>query len=154
MQGDDAESRLDRHALVIAVWLAAGAAAAVLFRLGLTGAGTGWLAGGFAALLAGFAGHVIVNAVLGTSFTPREVALGLVLALAAILALLLATLAVDGFAQTYFLPLAAGVSVLVMAVVFYLVTRHGPRHAFEVFDVIRDNNPRAASRLPHRGGRK
>ena len=154
MQGDEAEDRLDRHALVIAVWLAAGAVAAVTFRLGLSGAGMVWLAGGFAALLAGFAGHVIVNAVLGTSFTPREVALALVLALAALLALVLATLAVDGFAQAYFLPLASGAAVLVAAAVFYLVTRHGPRRAFEVFDVIRDNNPRAASRLPHRGGRK
>ena len=154
MQAEDAEARLDRHALVIAVWLAAGAVAALLFRLGLAGAGTWWLAGGFAALLAGFAGHVIVNAVLGTTFSPREVALALVLALVGLLALVLAALAVEGFAETYFLPLVGGAALLVTVAVFYLVTRHGPRRAFEVFDVIRDNNPRAASRLPHRGGRK
>ncbi|MDR0807732.1 MAG: hypothetical protein LBE86_01145 [Gemmobacter sp.] len=154
MQDDDAESRLERHALVVAVWLAAGAVAALLLLPGLGGAGIAWLAGGFAALLAGFAGHVLVNAILGTSFTPREVALALVLSLAALLALVLATLAVDGFARTLFLPLLAGAAALAAAVVFYLVTRHGPRRAFEVFDVIRDNNPRAASQLPHRGGRK
>lgn len=154
MQADEAEDRLDRHALVIAVWLAAGAVAALLFHLGLGGAGTAWLAGGFAALLAGFAGHVIVNAVLGTPFTPREVALALVLSLVALLALVLATLVLDGFTEAFFLPLSAGAVALVAAVVFYLVTRHGPRRAFEVFDVIRNNNPRAANRLPHRGGRK
>lgn len=154
MQELEAKDRLDRHALVIAVWLAAGAVAVVLFHLGLSGAGLGWLAGGFAALLAGFGGHVIVNAVLGTGFSAREVALALVLSLVALLALVLTTLARPGFAQAFFLPLAGGAALLVAAVVFYLVTRHGPRRAFELFDVIRDNNPRAASRLPHRGGRK
>jgi hypothetical protein len=34
-----------------------------------------------------------------------------------------------------------------------MVIRDGPRAAFARFDIIRDNNPRRASRLPHRGGR-
>lgn len=154
MQADEAEERLDRHALVVAVWLAAGAVAAVLFHMGFGAGGLLWLAGGFAALLAGFAGHVIVNAVLGTNFTPRELALGLVAMLVALLGLMLATLLVDGFSERFFLPVTAGIVSLVAAVVLTLVTRFGPRRAFEVFDVIRDNNRRAASALPHRGGRK
>lgn len=154
MRAEDADERLDRHALVIALWLSAGFAALVLFAHGFGAGGPVWLAGGFGALLAGHAGHVIVNAVLGTRFTPREVALALVVALAALLALMLATLLVDGFAERLFLPLAGGMAVLVAAVVFTMVTRHGPRRAFHLFDVIRDNNPRAANRLPHRGGRK
>ncbi len=154
MEDGEAKDRLDRHALVIAVWLSAGTVALVLFRLGLTGGGTPWLLGGFGALVVGFVGHVIVNVILGTTFTAREVALALVLSLVALLALVLATLTVDHFAQAFFLPLAAGSALLVSAVIFYLVTRHGPRRAFQVFDVIRDNNPRASSRLPHRGGRK
>ena len=154
MQTDEAEEWLDRHALVVAVWLAAGAVALVLFHIGFGAGGAVWLAGGFAALLAGFAGHVIVNAVLGTRFTPREVALGLVAMLAAVMALVLATLAVDGFAERFFLPVAGGLCALVAAVLFAMLTRHGPRKAFEVFDVIRDNNRRPASLLPHRGGRK
>lgn len=154
MQADEAEERLDRHALVVAVWLAAGAVAAVLFHRGFGAGGLLWLAGGFAALLAGFAGHVIVNAVLGTNFTPRELALGLVAMLVALLGLMLATLLVDGFSERFFLPVTAGIVSLVAAVVLTLVTRFGPRRAFEVFDVIRDNNRRAASALPHRGGRK
>lgn len=154
MQSDNADDRLDRHALVLAVWIPAGFAALVMLGHGLGGAQPVWLVGGFAALLAGFAGHVIVNAVLGTRFTPREVALGLVAMLAALLALVLAALTVAGFADRFFLPLTGGLAVMVAAVVLAMVIRSGPRKAFEVFDVIRDNNPRAASRLPHRGGRK
>lgn len=146
--------RLDRHALVIAVWLAAGCVALVAFRLGFGAGGPVWLAGAFGAILAGFCAHLIVNAVTGTGFTPREVALALVLALAGVLAVVLAVLTVDGFAARFFLPLAGGAAVLVAAVVFALVTRHGPRRAFALFDVARDNNPRAANRLPHRGGRR
>ena len=154
MQVDQTEDKLDRHALVVAVWLAAGAIALVLFHFGFGAGGRGWLAGGFAAVLAGFASHVIVNAVTGTGFTPREVALGLVAMLAALLALVLATLLVVGFSAQFFLPVSGGLICLVLAVVLPMVTRHGPRRAFEVFDVIRDNNRRAASALPHRGGRK
>lgn len=154
MQADEAEERLDRHALVVAVWLAAGAVALVLFHMGFGAGGVVWLAGGFAALLAGYAGHVIVNAVLGTRFTPREVALGLVVMLAAFVALVLATLLVDGFADRFFLPVTGGLASLVAAVVLAMLIRHGPRRAFEVFDVVRDNNRRPASLLPHRGGRK
>lgn len=154
MQADEAEMRLDRHALVVAVWLAAGAVAAVLFHMGFGAGGLMWLAAGFAALLAGFAGHVIVNAILGTGFSPRETALGLVAMMAALLALVLSSLLVEGFSERFFLPVTFGLSVLVLAVVLTMVTRHGPRRAFEVFDVIRDNNRRASSVLPHRGGRK
>lgn len=151
---DEKVDRLDRHALAIAIWLAAGFAALVLFRVGFGTGGLAWLAGGYAALLAGFAGHVIVNRVTGTGFSAGEVALALVLMLAAVLATVLATLLQPGFAGRFFLPLVAGFAVLAGAAVFYLVTRHGPRRAFEIFDVTRDNNARPASRLPHRGGRK
>ena len=145
--------RLDRHALVTAVWLPLGLVALILFRLG-TDEGAGWLLGGFGALLAGFLGHVVLNAALGTDFTRGEVALGLALFLGALLACGLALLLVDGFADRFFLPLALGFGGLAAAVILYMVTRYGARGAFQGFDVVRDNNLRAASRLPHRGGRR
>lgn len=148
------EDRLDRHALVLAIWLAAGFVALVLLQRGFGAGGVPWLAGGFGALLAGFAGHVIVNAVLGTGFTRREVGLGMVVYLAGWLALVLAILLVNGFAARFLLPVAGGMIVLAVAVVFTLVTRFGARGAFAAFDVIRDTNPRRANRLPRRGGRK
>ena len=154
MPSENAEDGLDRHALVLAIWLVAGFVALVLLHYGMAAGGLPWLAGGFAALLAGFGGHVIVNAVLGTGFTPREVGLGMVVWLAGWLALVLAILLVDGFAGQYLLPVAGGMILLALAVVVTLVTRLGLRGAFDVFDVIRDNNPRRASRLRHRGGRK
>ncbi len=151
---DAGEDRLDRHALVIAVWLAAGVPALVGFRLAFGAGGPIWLGLGFGAFLSGFAAHLIVNAVTATGFTPREVALGLVLALAGILALPLATLMVPGFGARYLIPLAGGAAVLVAAALTAMVIRHGPRRSLELFDAARDTNPRRANRLTHRGGRK
>jgi hypothetical protein len=146
----DRLQRLDRHALVMAVWLPAAFVAAGLFHHGFGPGGSWWLMGGFAAVLAAFGGHVIVNAVLGTDFTARETALGLFAYALAVLALVFSVLLAPGFA---FWPPALGLVALAAAVIFYMVIRYGPRTAFNRFDIIRDNNPRRASSLPHRGGR-
>jgi len=149
----DRLQRLDRHALVMAVWLPAAFVAAALIHHGLGSGGAWWLAGGFATVLVAFGAHVIVNAVLGTDFTPREVALGLFAFAMAALAVVLSVLLTPGFAARQFWVAALGLVALAAAVIFYMVIRYGPRAAFERFDIIRDNNPRRASRLPHRGGR-
>lgn len=151
---DDIAARLDRHGLVMAVWLAAGFLALALFHYGFGGAGPLWVAAGFGAILAGFAAHVIVNAVLRTGFSAAEVALALVLFLAGTLAFGMATLFSEGFAQRNFLVVVGGMAALVAAVIFYMVTRAGVRGAFEAFDIIRDNNPRRSSRLRDRRGRR
>ena len=148
---DEASDRLNRHALVLAVWLPAGFVGLGLLHYGFGAGGAWWVASGFAALLAGFAAHVIVNAVLGTTFTLREAGLGMVIYATAILALVLAVLLVDGLASRFFLPVAGGMIVLLLAAVFYMLTRFGTRDAFDKFDSIRDNNPRRASRLSQRG---
>ena len=150
---DEAFDRLDRHALVLAVWLPTGFVALGLFHYGFGAGGAWWVAAGFAAVLAGFAAHVVVNAVLGSSFTARETGLGMVLFATGLVALVLAVLLVDGFAARFFLPVAGGMIGLLLAAVFYLLTRFGTRAAFDKFDSIRDNNPRRASRLT-RGGRR
>ena len=148
---NEASERLNRHALVLAVWLPAGFVVLGLLHYGFGTGGAWWVAAGFAALLAGFAAHVIVNAALGTSFTARETGLGMVVYATALVALVLAVLLVDGFAARFFLPVAGGLIGLLAAAVFYLLTRFGSRAAFDKFDVIRDNNPRCASRLTRRG---
>lgn len=150
----DPTDRLDRHALVTAAWLPAGLVAATLLHYGLGAGGPVWTLAAFGAVLAGFGGHVLVNVVLGTEFSAREVALGLVLYGCAVLAVALGALAIDGFAERQFLAAAGGLALLVAAVVFYMVTRFGVRRAFENFDVIREFNPRRASSLLHRGGRR
>ena len=150
---DEASEQLDRHALVLTVWLPAGFVALGLLHYGFSAGGAWWVAAGFAALLAGFAAHVIVNASLGTNFTAREIGLGMVLYVTGIIALVLAVLTGDGFAARFFLPVAGGMIGLLLAAVFYLLIRFGSRAAFDKFDIIRDNNPRSASRLT-RGGRR
>lgn len=154
MSGRDETDRLDRHGLVLACWLSTGSVALGLFHFGFGAGGPWWIAGGFVLLIAGFALHVVVNAVTRSWFNAGEVALGLVLYLSGLLAFVLATLLVDGFAERHFLPVAGGMAFLAAAAIFAMVTRFGPRAAFEQFDIIRDNNPRRASSLAHRGGRR
>ncbi len=144
-QDQEREDRrsLDRHALVMAVWLPLGFVAFALFGHGYRVL-DGWLVGGaFAALLIGFTGHVIVNAVYRTLFTARELALGLVAYVAALLAFLLSLLFGAEEASALLLPIGLGFLVLAAAVAFYLVTHLGLRRAFEAFDVIRDFRPRS-----------
>ena len=147
--------RLDRHALVMAIWCPAAFLAVALLHHGVTGGGGWWIGAGFLPILAAFAGHVIANAVLGTGFTAGETALGsLAFALAVAVLLLTALLGPGGVVVAVFLPAGLGLAALLAAVILYLVIRFGARGAFERFDVIRDNNLRPASRLPHRGGRR
>ena len=114
---DNAETDpIDRHALASAIWLAMGSVGLGLFHHGFTVGGPVWVLAGFAALLAGFAGHIVMNAALGTAFTPSEVALALVLYAASGLALMLAVLLVAGFAERYFLTVILGMVTLAAAV--------------------------------------
>lgn len=141
----DAESgewaRLDRHALVMSIWLSAGFVAVTLFAHGCRELAMLSVIGGFATVLAGFIGHVIINAVSGTTFTPREVALGLVAYSLALLWFMLALLFGLEIAKALFFPLIAGFIALPLAVIFYMVVHFGVRGAFEAFDVIRDFRP-------------
>lgn len=129
---------LDRHALVVAVWLAGGFVAATLLSAGLDRGSFVLTLSAFAALLAAFVGHVIVNVVFATGFTSRELGLGLVAAVAGLLAIGLGGLVSPEFRSTGFLPASLGLIGLAAAVVVYMLIRHGARGAFDAFDVIRD----------------
>lgn len=132
----------DRHALVTALWLAVALVAAALFDFSF-GTGGAWTVGaGFAAVLAGFVAHILVNTVYGTWFTAGELALGLVAYAAGLVAFVLAVLMVPGFAERNFAPLSIGFLVVFVAVVFFMVTQYGVRPVFTAFDVIRDFRPR------------
>lgn len=128
---------LDRHALVMALWLPLGFAAAVLFHAGLASGRPVLVLGAFGVVAAAFLAHVIVNAVLGTRFTTRELALGLVLYGGALLGFGLAVLLSPAFAARAFLPVSGGLLMIFGVVVFYMITHFGARGAFEGFDVIR-----------------
>ena len=133
---------IDRHGLVMAIWTPAGLIAAALYHYGL-GAGGSWAIGAACGvILAAFAGHVVVNVVSGTSFTVRELAVGLILTGAALVAFVGATLFSSDFAQHAFLSTSLGLVTLVAAFAAYLILSGGLRSAFEAFDVIRSFSSR------------
>ena len=53
---------LDRHALISAVWLPTGFVSLGIFHHGFSSGGPLWVLSGFAAVLAGYALHIIANA--------------------------------------------------------------------------------------------
>lgn len=132
---------LDRHALVMACWLAAVLPAAILFDYGFGQGGAPYVLAGFAAILLGFVAHVIVNAVYQTGFSPRELGLGLVIYGLALILFVIFALVNAQFAAHYFVPVSIGFITTGAVIVFYLITRFGVRQAFEAFDVIRDFRP-------------
>jgi hypothetical protein len=132
---------LDRHALVIAVWLPLLLVAAAVFHYGFGAGGWPFIIAGFAVLIAAFAGHVIVNATLGTQFTPKEVALGLVVYCAGLLAAGFATLVSMVFRSHYALPVSLGFLGTATVVIFTMILWLGLRGAFDSFDVIRRFKP-------------
>jgi len=128
---------LDRHALVLAVWLPLVLVATALFHHGFGVGGWPFIAAGFGVLIVAFAVHVIVNVMLGTLFTPREVALGLVVYCAALLAFGLTTLASPAFRTADAVPVSLGFLATALAVIITMILWLGLRGAFDSFDVIR-----------------
>lgn len=134
---DPTFAALDRHALVITLWLPAALVAAALMHFGRGAGGIAATVSAFAVILAAFVGHVIVNTITSTAFTVRELALGLVLYLAALLAFGLSALVDPARWDGRLWAVSGGFLALFVAAIFYLVTARGVRNAFEGFDVIR-----------------
>src|SRR5262249_45286070 len=132
---------LDRHALVMAVWLPLILVAAMAFYYGFGAGEWQFICAGFAILIAAFAGHVIVNVILGTRFTVREVALGLVVYCAAALAVGFAMLLSPGFRTEFALAVSLGLLGTAAAIIITMILWLGLRGAFESFDVIRRFKP-------------
>ena len=63
---------LDRHVLVMTIWLTTALIAATLFHYGVGEGGPLFILAAFAAIIAAFAVHVIINIVVGGDFTTRE----------------------------------------------------------------------------------
>ena len=137
---------LDRHALVMAIWLPSGLIAVSLLHDGIGRSSVPCILGGFGVVIAGFVGHVLVNAVYGTDFSVRERAVGLVLYGAALLTCCFAAIARPEFAARAFIPVCGGLILLFAVVLFTMLTSYGTRGAFQAFDVIRSfRAPPAAS---------
>jgi hypothetical protein len=128
---------LDRHALILAIWLPLILVAATAFHYGFAAGGWPFIGVGFVVLLTAFIGHVIVNIVFGTQFTPREVALGLVVYGVSVLGFVLAMLLSSSFESLYAVPVSLGLLGMASAIVIAMILWLGLRGAFESFDVIR-----------------
>ncbi len=129
---------VDRHALVMAIWLPAGLIAVTLLHCGIDRGSAAFILGAFGLLVAAFIGHVLVNAAYGRDFSLRERALGLVLYVVALLAFCIAALTRPAVLGRSFVPVCGGLVLLCAVVVFTMLTRYGTRGAFTAFDVIRD----------------
>jgi hypothetical protein len=128
---------LDRHALVLAIWLPLILVAATAFHYGFEQGGWPFICAGFVIVLAAFIGHVIVNVVCETQFTAREVALGLITYCVSVLGFGLAMLLSPSFQRLYAVPVTLGLLGIASAIVMTMILWLGLRGAFESFDVIR-----------------
>jgi hypothetical protein len=135
---------LDRHALVLPIWLSLGLVAAALFGHGFGAGGAAFILAGFGVVLLAFLGHVIVNAIYRTGFTRRELALGLVLYAATLVGFGLATLVGSDLAARTFVPVSLGLVALSAVVIVYMIIHYGVRQSFEAFNVIREFRPEPA----------
>ena len=125
----------------MAVWLPLVLVAATAFHYGFGAGGWPFVSAGFGVVIAAFAGHVIVNVRLGTRFTVREVALGLVVYCAGVLAFGFAMLLSPAFRSAFALPVSLGLLGTAAAVIVTMILWLGLRGAFESFDVIRRFKP-------------
>ena len=128
---------VDRHVLVVVIWLPAALIAVTLFHYGVRAGGAPCILAAFGVIIAAFIGHVVVNVTTGTTFTNGELALGLVVYATALMAFGAATLGSAEFAARAFLPTSIGFLTVFAAFVFYMVVHSGVRHAFEAFDTVR-----------------
>ena len=149
------DEKLNRHALVVAIWSPFILVAAIAMQIGVNALSPVWISITFVVILMGFVCHIIVNTALSTEFTQGETALGGACFVLAILVFAgFNILSYDAKFAILVLPISAGFSSLIGAVVIYLLIAYGPRKTLEKFDIIRNNNEREASRLVHRGGRR
>ena len=123
---------VDRGILVFAIWAVFGFLGLGLFLEGMARDVWGLAAVGVGVVVLAFVGHIIVNGVFDTGFTPGETVLGIgaygLLGLLFVLGALQGGMTVADFyaGLTFFAALSAGF-------LAYLFTRHGLRGAFSRF---------------------
>lgn len=128
---------VDRGILVFAIWAVFGFLGLGLFLEGMARDVWGLAAVGVGVVVLAFVGHIIVNGVFDTGFTPGEAALGIgtygLLGFLFVLGALQGGMTLADFhaGLTLFGALGAGF-------LAYLFTRHGLRGAFSRFHVQRD----------------
>lgn len=95
---------------------------------------------GIAGIALGFVGHLVLNRVFDSGFTPGETALGLTLFGGVVLVFVLGWLFIGYSQQDFFIGLTL-FCMLVAGFVIYLATRYGLRGAFSYFHFGNPNLP-------------
>lgn len=128
------EQKLERDLIVMCNWAAFGVIGLGLLLDGI--ARSAYLVGlaGVFGIVAGFVGHIIINAVFKQSFSVGEVALGLVLFAVAVLLFVFSWL-FSGHAEVTFLIGLTLLASIVIGFFAYVLTRYGVSGAFRRFDV-------------------
>jgi hypothetical protein len=127
---------VDRGILIFAIWAVFGFLGLGLFLEGMARDVWGLAAVGVGVVVLAFAGHIIVNGIFDTGFTPGETALGI--GTYGLLGLLFVLGALQGGMTTA--DFHAGLTffgVLLAGFLAYLFTRHSLRGAFSRFHVHR-----------------
>lgn len=141
----DKSPQIERGILVFAIWAVFGFLGLGLFLEGMARDVWGLAAVGVCGVVLAFVGHIIVNGIFDTGFTPGETALGIgtygLLGLIFVLGALQGGRTMADFyaGLTFFGTLAAGF-------LAYLLTRHGLRGAFSRFHVQRDGQTHKGAR--------
>lgn len=123
---------LERRLAVMTHWSLFGA-----FGMGFLLSGfsaTHWGLGllGYALIVVGFAGHVVINQVYDTGFTAGEVALGLVVFAMSALSFIGSVLLVPNFSPVNLALGLSGFAAMVVCVALYLLIRYGTRGSWNM----------------------
>jgi hypothetical protein len=129
---------LERRLAVVTSWASFGTFGLCFALSGF--AATNLAAGvlGFALLVLGFVAHTIINYVFDADFTRGEAALGFVIFVLAVLVFVGSWIVAPNFGGTQAAIGLLGFAAITASFVIYMITRHGIREAFRMFDRIRD----------------
>lgn len=133
----DATQRLEKRLAVVTSW---GLFASFGMSFLLTGFSTAqWWAGllGYALLVAGFIGHLIINRVFGVGFSGGEIALGLVVLGISVMGFIGSWLFDPGFGPVNLGIGLAGFAAMTACLLGTLVIRYGVRGSYRIVHSLR-----------------
>ncbi|MCE2859613.1 MAG: hypothetical protein LW731_07195 [Oxalobacteraceae bacterium] len=133
----DAIKSVEKRLAVVTTWAFFGAFGMGFVLSGFSASSWGLGLTGYALLITGFIGHVLINLSFDTEFSNGEVALGLVLLGISALSLLGSWWLDPKFSGVNLGIALAGFAGMTACLLFYLVIKHGVRGTFSVIHTLR-----------------
>ena len=135
---DDAEHRL----AVLTSWALFGPLSLGMVATAFRADSLAVAAGGYGVLILGAISHIVINRIYRRDFRPGEIVTAVSLFGVAVLAFLAVWVFPPGFTPSGVAIGLAGLGMVVVGFVIYLVTRHGLTSAFSMFHAERDTKGR------------